>query len=323
MRAGSSGTNVVGDENRKACRTAASALHLWGSGVNSRPYVVAIDVGATKFEAALVDGDGTLGERHRVETAGATTATGLADRLVDVARSACADGGRDIAMAGVGSAGPFRVAGRTIAPVNLPLWDGFDIHNCLAEGLGLDVVVAGDAQALALGEGWLGAARGHENYLAMVVSTGIGGGLVVDGRLLRGALGNAGHLGHVVVEPDGRPCGCGGRGCVEAEASGTALRAITGADPRSASVRLRRRTGTLVGRAVASVVATLDVPRALVAGGVALGFGEDFFDAAQLELSARARLSFARDARIIPAGLGDSGPLLGAAALAYNTMKET
>ncbi len=85
-----------------------------------------------------------------------------------------------------------------------------------------------DAKALALGEGWIGAAAGRRDYIAMVVSTGVGGGSVLNGRLLDGRLGNAGHVGHVVVVPDGRACACGGRGCLEAEASGTALAAITG-----------------------------------------------------------------------------------------------
>lgn len=286
--------------------------------MSGRP-VLAIDVGGTKFEAAMVGPDGTVGERHRVETAGATGSSELADRLVSVALAASAGADRP-ARVGVGTAGPFLAAGEMIAPVNLPVWDGFAIRAHLADALGLEVSVAGDAQALALGERWIGAARNCDNFLAMVVSTGIGGGLVVDGRLLRGELGNAGHLGHVVVVPDGRRCGCGGQGCVEAEASGTALRAITGADPALASPALRRRTGTLVGRAVASVVATLDVPLALVAGGVALGFGADFFEAAQDELSARARLSFARNARIEPAALGAEGPLIGAAALAYEAI---
>lgn len=281
--------------------------------------VLAVDVGGTKFEAALVDPDGAIGQRHRAETAGATSSDDLAERLVGVAEAAVAGAERP-ARVGVGTAGPFVIAGESIAPVNLPAWDGFAIRAHLSRALGLEVSVAGDAQALALGERWLGGARGRNNFLAMVVSTGIGGGLVVDGRLLRGELGNAGHLGHVVVEPDGRRCGCGGRGCVEAEASGTALRAITGADPALAPLALRRRTGTLVGRAVASVVATLDVPLALVAGGVALGYGADFFEAAQEELSARARLSFARDARIEPARLGAEGPLIGAAALAFEAM---
>jgi glucokinase len=128
----------------------------------------------------------------------------------------------------------------------------------------------------------------------MVVSTGVGGGIVLDGRLLDGRLGNAGHIGHVVVEPDGRRCRCGGRGCLEAEASGLAM----------------------VGRGVASVVQLLDLDLVVVAGSVALGFGDTFFAAAQAELSARAGLEYARDATIGPAGLGSSGPLVGAAAVA-------
>ncbi|MEZ5380889.1 MAG: ROK family protein [Microthrixaceae bacterium] len=287
----------------------------------SLPPVLAIDVGATKFEAALVDGDGHVGRRHRAATAGAAGHGELAERLVGVARDALSGVTTPPAMVGVGSAGPFLEAGETIAPVNLPAWDGFPIRAELAAALDLEVEVAGDAQALALGEGWLGAAQGQDNYLAMVVSTGVGGGLVVDGSLLRGRLGNAGHLGHVVVEPDGRHCGCGGRGCVEAEASGTAIAAITGADPASAPEAIRQRTGTLVGRAVASVMATLDLPLALVAGGVALGYGEVFFEAAQRELSERARLTFVREARIVPALLGDTGPLLGAAAVAHRALR--
>jgi glucokinase len=144
---------------------------------------------------------------------------------------------------------------------------------------------------------------------------------VLDGRLLDGAAGNAGHIGHVVVEPEGRRCACGGRGCLEAEASGTAIAAVTGQPAASAPPELRRRTGTLVGRAVASVVNLLDLRLAVVAGSVALGFGEPFFAAAQAELEARAGLEFARGARIVPAGLGASGPLVGAAAVGWKGLE--
>ena len=177
--------------------------------------------------------------------------------------------------------------------------------------------VDGDAKALALGEGWVGAARGVRDYIAMVVSTGVGGGIVVDGRLLDGETGNAGHIGHVIVEPDGRTCGCGAQGCLEAEASGTGIRAATGRDPADADQALRRRTGMLVGRAVASVVNLLDLRLAVVAGSVALGYGEDFFAAAKDEIDARCRIEFSRGARIVPAGLGDAGPLIGAAAVGW------
>jgi len=140
---------------------------------------------------------------------------------------------------------------------------------------------------------------------------------VLDGRLLDGAAGNAGHIGHLIVEPGGRPCACGAQGCLEAEASGPNLAAISGRPAAEAGPALIRRTGTLVGRAVASVANLLDLRLAVVAGSVALGFGEPFFAAAQAELDRSARLSFSAGARIVPAGLGDAGPLIGAAAVAH------
>ncbi len=136
-----------------------------------------------------------------------------------------------------------------------------------------------------------------------------------DGALLDGASGNAGHIGHMIVEPGGRACACGAFGCLEAEVSGTAIAAITGAPASDASIEVRERTGRLVGRAVASVAALLDLRLALVAGSVALGYGEVFFEAARTELERSARLSFVRGIEIRPAGLGDRGPILGSAAV--------
>jgi glucokinase len=149
----------------------------------------------------------------------------------------------------------------------------------------------------------------------MVVSTGVGGGIVLDGRLLDGAAGNAGHIGHVTVEPDGRPCPCGARGCLEAEASGTAIAAVTGRPAAEAGPDVVRRTGTMVGRGVASVANLLDLPLAVVSGSVALGFGDPFFAAAREEIGRRARLGFSRGTSIVPGGLGPDGPLVGAAAV--------
>jgi glucokinase len=152
--------------------------------------------------------------------------------------------------------------------------------------------------------------------MAMVVSTGVGGGIILDGRLLDGGDGNAGHIGHVIVEPNGRECPCGAFGCLEAEASGTAIRVITGDDPAKASLAVIERTGRLVGRAVASVANLLDLQLVACAGSVALGFGTPFFAAAQAEVDRSARLGFSLGTRIDPAGLGADGPLLGAAAVA-------
>jgi glucokinase len=177
----------------------------------------------------------------------------------------------------------------------------------------LPTFVDNDAKALALGEGWVGAAKGCDDFIAMVVSTGVGGGIVLDGRLLDGRLGNAGHIGHVIVVPDGRDCACGGRGCLEAEASGTAIEAVTGRPARDAPPEVVGRAGTLVGRAIASVVNLLDLRLAVVSGSVALGFGEPFFRAAQSEMDRSCRLDFASGAQVVPGGLGDRGPLIGAA----------
>jgi len=151
----------------------------------------------------------------------------------------------------------------------------------------------------------------------MVVSTGVGGGIVLDGRLLDGHDANAGHIGHITVEPDGRPCRCGSRGCLEAEASGTGIAAITGRPPKEATPEVVERTGTLVGRAVAIVANLLDLQLATVAGSVALGFGEPFFAAAQREIDARCGFEFVRGTRIVPAGLRAEAPLVGAAAVGW------
>ncbi len=210
--------------------------------------------------------------------------------------------------------------GDLVSPLNIPAWRRFPLEASLARSLGLPVAVDNDAKALALGEGWRGAARGVRAYLAMVVSTGVGGGIVVDGRLLDGRVGNAGHVGHVIVEPDGRTCPCGGRGCLEAEVAGPALEAVTGVRPADAPEAVRVRAGTLVGRAVASVANLLDLDLALVGGSIALGFGTTFFDAAQRELAARARLDFSRACRIAPVGLGPLGPLVGAAAVGFRRL---
>jgi len=226
-------------------------------------------------------------------------------------------------VCGVGTGGPMSRGGETISPLNIRGWRDFPLRARLRELTGVPTVVDNDAKALALGEGWFGAAKGQPNYIAMVVSTGVGGGVVLDGRLLDGRLGNAGHIGHVVVVPEGRPCACGGRGCLEAEASGTALAAITGEPAARASSELVERTGTLVGRAIASVVNLLDLPLAVVSGSVALGFGAPFFEAAQREIDFRCGLEFARGAKIVPGGLGSAGPLIGAGCVGWRGLEAT
>jgi glucokinase len=277
-----------------------------------------VDVGGTKLVAAIVDGRGQVLVERRAPTTGSDgealfeVLVGLVDGVL-----AGAPSGPAPVVCGVGSGGPMTADGAEVSPLNIRQWRDFPLRDRLAARTGLGTFVDNDAKALALAEGWIGAAAGRRDFLAMVVSTGVGGGIVLDGRLLDGDSGNAGHIGHVVVEPEGRRCRCGAAGCLEAEASGTAIADVTGRPPAEAGLAVIERTGTLVGRAVASVVTLLDLPLAVVAGSVALGFGAPFFAAAQAELERRARLSYARGAVIRPAGLGADGPVVGAAAVGF------
>lgn len=275
---------------------------------------LAIDVGGTKLAAGLVTDDG--------QVVASATAPSLADDgeglfrvLLALVEEVVGDG--DVTVCGVGCGGPMTMGGESVSPLNIRAWRDFPLRSRLTEATGLATFVDNDAKALALGEGWKGAAAGEESFIAMVVSTGVGGGIVLDGRLLDGASGNAGHIGHLCVEPEGRTCACGARGCLEAEASGTAIAAIPGRPAAEAGPEVVARTGRLVGRAVASVANLLDLGLAVVAGSVALGYGDAFFAAAQAQLDAQARLSFSAGARIRPAGLGAAGPLVGAAAVGW------
>lgn len=288
---------------------------------------LAIDIGGTKMAAGLVDAEGSLVERAAVPTrpeggeaaagpGGAEVVWEHLSALVKQVSGAAGPGDR-LVVCGAGCGGPMSSGGEEVSPLNIPSWRSFPLRRRLADLTGLPTYVDNDAKALALGEGWVGAAAGCDNFIAMVVSTGVGGGIVLDGRLLEGRLGNAGHVGHVIVVPDGRVCRCGGRGCLEAEASGTAIEEMTGYPARDASAETVARAGTLVGRAIASVVNLLDLRLAVVSGSVAFGFGDPFFRAAQEEMDLRCRLDFARGAKVVPGGLGDRGPLIGAARVGW------
>jgi glucokinase len=277
--------------------------------------VVAVDVGGTKLAVGIVGADGRIHDRRVVPTPHDVDG----DSLFGTLTAAIDDLGGALARAravGVGCGGPMTSDGEAVSPLNIPSWRGFPLRARLADHVGLPVWIDNDAKALARGEGWIGAAAGVRDYIAMVVSTGIGGGIFLDGKLLEGADGNAGHVGHIIVEPDGAICGCGARGCAEAEASGTAIARITGRPPAEAPPEIRARTGRLVGRAIASVANLLDLQLAVVSGSVALGYGQAFYGAAQAEVDARCRLDFSRGTRVVPGALAEDGPLIGAAAVA-------
>jgi glucokinase len=285
----------------------------------TRDVVLAIDVGDTKLAAGLMTMKGELLDRDDVDIDFGLKADALFASLNTIAqaqldRARTHHNARPVAV-GVGCAGPVRPDVVAVSPTNIGAWRSFPLRSSLATATSLNVYGEFGAKALALAEGWLGAAQGRQNFLAMVVSTTVEGGIVLNGQLLDGATGNAGHIGHIMVEPNGRRCLCGSRGCLDAEASGPAIEAITGRPHSEPTYEIMQRTGRLVGRAVATVCNLLDLDLAVVGGSVALGFGATFFNSAQETLDEHAHLSFSRSARIIPARLGGRGPLIGAGAV--------
>jgi glucokinase len=274
---------------------------------------LAIDIGATKVEVAIVAPDGTIETRARLDVA--QHQADLFGALVEMARRVRGD--QRIELIGVGCAGPMTRGGDTVSPLNIPPWREFPLRDSLREAFNVDVYVDGDARALALAEGVFGAAQDVSSYLSMVVSTGVGGGLVLNGRLLDGDTGNAGHVGHLNVVANGALCSCGAYGCLEAEASGWAIEERTGRPPDQADQTTRQRTGELVGRAVGMLSSVLDFRHCFVAGSVALGYGDEFFAEANKSARATAMMSYSHDVEIRRSQLGADGPLLGSALVGW------
>lgn len=287
-----------------------------GAGDNAAP-CLALDIGASKIDGALVAADGTILIRERlfVNELGNDLVTPIVAMLQQLQKS------KDVSYLGVGCAGPMTRGGETVSPLNITQWRNFPLRSELETKTGIKTFVDGDARALALAEGEYGAAKNDGSYISMVVSTGIGGGIVIDGKLLDGETGNSGHVGHINVVPDGNLCSCGSRGCLEAEASGWAIEAMTGKPPKDASSETRTRTAELVGRGIGSLCSVLDVSNCYVAGSVALGFGDEFFDAATKAARSVARLQYSDQLKIERSGLGDEGPLLGAALVGRRASK--
>jgi glucokinase len=292
-----------------------------------------LDIGGTKIAAGLVDPSGTLVHAAISPTPGqgAEQVWAVIERMIaDAMRAA----GGPIRGVGIGSAGPIDLAAGTVNPINIPSWRDFPLRDRVAAAApGVPVQLAGDGVCMALGEHRRGAGRGARFVLGMVVSTGVGGGLVLDGVPYHGRTGNAGHVGHVVVELDGQPCSCGGHGCVETVAAGPWMTrwalangwaAPAGADAAllaeaadagdALAVQAFRRGATALAAMIASVGAVCDLDLVVIGGGVARS-GATLFDPLREALAGYAGLEFIRGLRVVPAALGGDAGLIGAAAL--------
>ncbi|MET7650987.1 MULTISPECIES: ROK family protein [unclassified Streptomyces] len=307
--------------------------------------VAALDIGGTKIAGALVDGDGTILARAQRPTPaqehGDAVMRAVEEALAELTASRL--WGRVHAV-GIGSAGPVDASAGTVSPVNVPGWRDYPLVDRVRAVTGdLPVELIGDGVAITAAEHWQGAARGHDNALCMVVSTGVGGGLVLGGRLHPGPTGNAGHIGHISVELDGDPCACGGRGCVERIASGPhiARRALENGwlpgpdgDTSAAAVAAAARAGDPVAVAsferaaqalaagIAATATLVEIDIAVIGGGVGKA-GEVLFAPLRRALRDYATLSFVQRLTVTPAQMGTDAGLVGAAAAALSASTRT
>lgn len=287
-----------------------------------------IDVGGTKIAAGIVGGEGEVLDRVQVPTP-----DGDADIVFAAIEDCVRQLATDVDAVGVASAGPLDLRTGTVSPVNIPEWRGFPLRDRVRQLFpDTDVVLANDGLCMALGEHWVGAGRGTDDMIGLVVSTGVGGGLVLGGRAYPGRSGNAGHIGHTAVddEPD---CPCGGVGCVEVRASGPNLviwarsqgwDAPEGADAKALAeaatagdkiaMAAFERSGRAVGMAIAATAVMFDLDLAVVGGGVAQS-GELLFAPIRAAVARHAKLTYVRDLRVVSAELGKDAGIVGAASL--------
>ena len=302
-----------------------------GSASEDRRVALAVDVGGTKLEAALVRADGTVvdGTRSRRPTGPDATFDSLSAAVEEVVAHAVAGRGPEdeLVGAGIGSAGPVDREQGTISPVNMPQARGFDLRGAVRDaasaalGGPVPTVLAHDGGCLALAESWLGATRGAAASLSIVVSTGVGGGFVVDGRYLPGSSGNAGHLGQVHATPEltveqvaSGPASVAWartQGWTGAQGEDLARDAAAGDPIARAAIERSART---VGAALADASTLVDLEVVAIGGGFSR-VSADYVELVQAALSATAAHDYSRRTRVVRSGLGDEGPLIGAAAL--------
>ncbi|RNE62442.1 ROK family protein [Cryobacterium tepidiphilum] len=301
------------------------------------PFALAVDLGGTKIEAALVDDAGRIlnGSRFREPTgrdASSEQLAGSVTHVVGKARAALPLDAEVIGI-GVGTAGPIDIAGGTVSPLNLPAWRKFPLQSHI-ESLVPDAPVRlrMDGLCIALAEHWVGAGQGVDDLMGMTVSTGVGGGLILGSRTVTGPTGNAGHIGHVEVGGFDDACWCGGTGCLEAIASGPSTVAWAQGEGWTGSTgeqlaeayaagddvarRAVQRSGRAIGQAIASATNLVDLDLVVIGGGFSR-VTPDLLDFARESLAERTEFAFVTRVRIAPSTLSDEAPLIGAAALVH------
>ena len=300
---------------------------------------IGIDLGGTNCRGALVSDTGQVQAWRCMKTNATSHLEDFLDRLLALCRELqgiAAEVGLSPVGIGCGAAGLIGLQGTVLSSPNLKFLNGFALQDFLAHHLSLPALVINDANALAWGEARFGGGQKFESFLTVTLGTGVGGGLVLKQQLWQGAWGGAGEFGHLAVEADGRPCGCGSHGCLEQYASGQGIqqnyRELLGEMqdvPDSGRIALLARqgdntaqnafdlAGRYLGQAVAGVANLLNLEAVLFAGGVS-----DCLDlllpALEKELSMRAFAVNSNQLQLVSAQLGEQAGIVGAARLLFD-----
>ncbi len=302
-------------------------------------YSIGVDLGGTNLRVAAIGAEGQILDKVSEQAVFDAGPRQVVNEIVGVIQAVRARIGAD-GLRGVGIGVPGYIdmdAGIVIGSANLPGFEGFPVRDEVQERLGTTIILENDANAAALGEMWLGAGRGVKDLILLTLGTGIGGGIVINGKVLHGFLGMAGEFGHMTVFPDGNPCGCGNCGCLEKHASATAIAAMGrmmhfGRDTTSAKVyelalqgnerakRVFESAGRALGVAIASLINIFNFPLYLLSGGPLPAW--DFFAPSMFAEVNKRSFTFARTGTRIEKGLlGADAGLFGAAYLPFECGK--
>ncbi len=305
---------------------------------------VGVDFGGTNIKCGLVTLSGRVVRSHTFASAACAKPAAFIECVArSVEQLAAAEGIRRSALAGIGVGAPGPVDGQrglVQLLVNVPGWRKVPLASRLTRRLHLRAVIDNDVNLVTLGEWSFGAGRGARNLVCLTLGTGVGGGLMIEGRLFRGSSGTAGELGHMVIDPRGPRCGCGARGCLEAHVGTAAIVRLGRAIPRQgigpltpeqitrAAERGNRRAqavwariGAQLGIGLANVVNLLNPDRIVIGGGVANAW-RWFYPTMTHTMRAQALAVPASEVRVVRARLGNRAGIVGAAVLVWNELGE-
>ncbi|NDL60503.1 ROK family protein [Phytoactinopolyspora mesophila] len=310
------------------------------------PAVLSLDIGGTKLAVGVVTSDGAVHGLLVEPTRREQGPDAIISRLFGMGRSAIARAGLEVAAVGISCGGPLdSTRGILLSPPHLPGWIDIPLGDMARAEFGVPAFLENDATAAALGEHRFGAGKGVSTMLYLTISTGVGGGSVIHGKLHRGAAGNGGELGHVVVRPGGRMCSCGRRGCLEAYVSGTSiaeraaealasgevstladadpLTSVEVADAARADDQLARRiwdeTTDVLGQAVTDLVNIFE-PELVILGGGVTRTGSMLLEPVAEVVGRDAMPPAAKSAQVVLAGLGDVVCVAGAGVVAFDAL---